>query len=880
MPHSKRTAAGVAGGLLGLVGLSAVAGVLITATVTPAVAVTGAAATSAIDMFNNLPSVLKIDKLSLPTTLVYKDKGKEVTLATYYDQNRDPVTFKQIAPVMRDAILSSEDPRFYQHGGIDITGTTRAILSNLKPGSATQGGSSISQQYVKNVLVQNCYWTAKTDADVQKCYQEATDSSGVNGYQRKLQEMRYAIALEQKYSKNDILLGYLNIANFGGVTYGIEAAAWHYFGVHASKLTLEQASTLAGMVQNPNVYRIDMPKGTTTDQQGQAVNTAKDGYVLTKGRQKYVLDAMLRDGKITQKQHDEATKAPIVPKLKSVKTGCAANDLAPYFCQYVTSVILNDPAFGTADQRKQLLQKGGLKVYTTLDPRVQKAAQNAQNKYVPKSESGKDERGVSIKFGSTSVSIEASTGRVLAIAQNTDYVASGPETPGKTSLVYAGGPIGGSTGFEAGSTFKLFTLLDWLEQGRSLNEVIDGTRKARTNWTDSCVPSGSLGVPYDVKNFDKGRGAFSTPKYFTKVSLNSGFAGMAHALDLCDIGKVADRLGVTLGNGKPIPLATDKPEGPAEIIGGDAVSPMAMAGAYAAVANKGVFCQPRVIDKIIDADGNEMTLPDRTCTPVLDPKVAATAAYALKGPLESGGSGVGGNPWDGTQLIGKTGTNETWQTWLITSNTQVTTANWVGSVNGHVPMFDRWYKGTQLSNIRFVLGRTIQGAIDGIYPGGQFPEPDSNLTRRVLVNLPSVVGMSQDDATRTLRGAGFQVTVGAPVDSDLAEGLIAAQSPGAGKTAGGTTVTISPSNGKGIPVPDVSGQQPQPAVSALRAAGFSNVNAVCKQNDGGDGTVSGTDPSAGTVAGPSTAITVTYQSPDCGGGQDKPGKPGKSNGGG
>jgi membrane peptidoglycan carboxypeptidase len=778
---------------------------------------------------------------------------------------------------MYDALLSSEDPRFYEHGGIDITGTTRAILTNLKGGAETQGGSSISQQYVKNVRVQQCYWDAKTDEDVQECYREATDSTGPDGYQRKLQEMRYAIALEQRYSKNDILLGYLNIANFGGVTYGVEAAAWHYFGVHASQLTLEQASVLAGMVQNPNVYRIDLPKGTRTDAQGNAVNGEKDGYALTKGRQKYVLDAMLRDGKITQKQHDEASKAPIVPHIKTVKTGCAANKLAPYFCQYVTSVMLNDPAFGDKEERQTLLRKGGLKVYTTLDPRVQKAAKKAQDDFVPDSIDG-------MHFGSTSVSVEASTGRVLAIAQNTNYTPAETKDPGATANVYATG------GFNAGSTFKLFTLLDWLEQGKSLNQLVDGRYRTISQWKDSCVAGGTLNAQANTReigNFDHAPGIFNTPAYFTKVSLNSGFFGMAAQLDLCDIGKVADRLGVTLADGSPIPLATDGTgeHGPLpyEIIGSDSVSPMAMAGAYAAVANKGVFCPPHAIDKIIDSDGKELPLPDYSCKRVLDEKVAATAAFALHGVMTGNGSGAFGNPNDGTPLIGKTGTHQTYQTWLITANTKVATANLVGTVdqktsNGknNPNLFQHYYDGWQLSQVRYRLARYIQGAIDGIYPGGAFPAPDSNLTRQVLVDLPSVVGMSVDEATNKLQRAGFQVTVGDEVDSDQPKGTVAEQSPGAGRVAGGTNVTIRPSNGKGIAVPDVTGRAPAEAVAVIRGAGFGNVEATCVQRDDADGTVTGTDPSSGTVAGPNTKVTVTYEAADCGGGKpDKPDKPGK-----
>ena len=224
MPHSKRTLGGVVGGILGLVGLSAVAGLLVTATVTPAIALSGYTASGAMTMFENIPADLEVDQPMLPTTIyVENDKGKNVELATFYDQNRIPLEYEDLPQVVIDAVLSSEDPRFYDHGGVDLIGTSRALLQNAGGGS-TQGASTITQQFVKNVLVQRCEAGTSEDlpddfdslasedqqAAIIDCYNEQTDSSGTEGYQRKLQEMRFAIAIEKKYTKEQILLGYLN----------------------------------------------------------------------------------------------------------------------------------------------------------------------------------------------------------------------------------------------------------------------------------------------------------------------------------------------------------------------------------------------------------------------------------------------------------------------------------------------------------------------------------------------------------------------------------------------------------------------------------------------------------------------------------------------
>ena len=147
IPRYRRTFAGVVGGLVGLLSLSVIAGVLVVAPLAPAIAIGGHAASSAVSLFVNMPSYLEIDRLMLPTTIYARDPstGQDVELTSFYDQNREPVAFDQVSLVMYDAILASEDPRYYEHGGVDIMGTTRALIKNAQ-GGQTQGGSSISQQ--------------------------------------------------------------------------------------------------------------------------------------------------------------------------------------------------------------------------------------------------------------------------------------------------------------------------------------------------------------------------------------------------------------------------------------------------------------------------------------------------------------------------------------------------------------------------------------------------------------------------------------------------------------------------------------------------------------------------------------------------------------
>ena len=819
MPQKNRTVKGALGGVLGLVGLSTVAGLLVAASVTPVLAMTGIAGSQALTIFEDLPENLQVGAPMQQSTIYATGlDGNPVALASFYEQKRIPVAYDQVAPVMYDAILSSEDKNFYTHGGINLGATIKAAVGNVA-GTTDRGASTITQQYVKNVQVQECEQDVDPGAEdystqIEQCFLDAAVAKGGEGVERKLQEMRYALKIEKEYSKNEILLGYLNIANFGGTIYGIEAAANRYFSTTAANLTLAQAATIAGMVQEPNRFRIDRPGGIWTDDAGVAHNGDADGYKDTKDRRDYVLDRMLLDAKITQAAHDEAVATPITPVLSEPQQGCGAAGDNAYFCQYVKAVIENDEAFGaTAEERRANLRRGGMEIYTSLDMRVQQTAIDAVRSQVPQAMPG-------ILVGGTGVSVEASTGRILAMAQNTVFneTTEANLAAGETSQVFAADKAhGGSTyGFETGSTYKLFTLLSWLESGHSVNQVLDGRLKTFSPFTkcgDRVTNSAK------INNFGNSGGSVGSVRQFTAQSLNTGFLAMAQQLDLCDINEVAKRLGVHYGNGDDITVggttSNTAPNDPfPTVLGSKSVAPLQMAGAYATVANNGVYCEPRVIDRVIGENGAEITPPAQNCSQQLTPEVAATAAFALRGVMEGNGTGTRANPFDGTQLIGKTGTAEKEHTMLVESSTKVTTAVWVGNIDGRVPLNDfRNGDGTRLGDIRYGLARAIQGAANAVYPADQFPRPDDKLVRQVLTDVPDVVGKSVGEASSLIEAAGFTAAVGPAVDGPAGD-VIMAQDP-SGQAPSGATITISPSNGQGATVPDITGQSKSEAQSAL-----------------------------------------------------------------
>ena len=302
VPTAKpRSVGGVLGGIIGAVAMSAIAGILVTAAVTPVVALSGAAATSAVSIFENLPSNLTPGALAQPSTIWAKDGDKNVKITEFYDQDRVPVKWDDISPFVKDALVAIEDPRFYTHGGVDALAASRAVLQNVAGGDGMSGASTVTMQYVRNVLVQES--TAIPDPEEQeKAYAEAMDQT----MDRKLKEMKLAIGVEKKFTKDEIMTGYLNIALFGRTVYGIESAAHYYFGTTAKDLTLAQSASLIAIVNRPTAYQLDI----------------EENLEANKTRRNLILDKMVQQGKITAEQHDEAKESPVEPKITPRVQGC------------------------------------------------------------------------------------------------------------------------------------------------------------------------------------------------------------------------------------------------------------------------------------------------------------------------------------------------------------------------------------------------------------------------------------------------------------------------------------------------------------------------------------------------------------------------------
>ena len=772
-PGRRITAAQALGLLLAFVLVSGLGGVLASGLVMPAVGATSTVTNTSVRLFDDLPEELETVPLSEKSVVLAADG---TLLAEFYSENRIVVPLDQVSQPMRDAVIAIEDHRFYEHGAIDPQGMLRALVVTATTDDV-QGGSTLTQQYVKNVLVQAAL-EAGTDAERVAAIEAATTSQGTEGIARKLAEAKMAIALEQRWSKDQILEAYLNIAQFGLSVYGVEAAAQYYFSTPAANLNYLQAATIAGITRGPSLYD---PTRNPEDSQA---------------RRDRVLRRMLETDKITQEEYDAGIATPIADTLVIgvPKATCmAANAVggAGYFCDYVTKIIANDPIFGeTKAERSRLLLEGGLTITTTLDVAMQVAANEEVQAGVPVL----DPSGV----GSAISVVQPGTGQVLAMAQNRVYNNTTTVGPGETSVNFnTDNQYGSASGFPPGSTFKPFTLLQWFKDGHGLSERVNGTARMRNENEFTACGSRLGSRPWPLGNSEGGRGIM-TVQDATRNSVNNAYADMAAQLDLCDIMTGAAELGVHKAGG----ISGEGPFDPfpSNVIGVQSIAPLTMANAFAAFASGGVYCDPIAITSIVNRAGDPLPVPSANCRQALDPGIAAAMNHALSQVFTGTARQVGALP--DRVAAGKTGTtSENEHTWFVGYTPQLSTAVWVGFPDNWRPMQRMEIAGQYRRN---VYGSTIAGPtwkrfmVRAVapYPVAGFAAPPQQYLTGMKVAVPSVGGMSIEQATATLKGAGFTATVGAPAYSQYPAGTAAGTDPGAGSSVvRGSTITIVPSAG-------------------------------------------------------------------------------------
>jgi membrane peptidoglycan carboxypeptidase len=859
MSAQKLKPTSVLGGLVGFVGFSVLAGVLVTAMITPALAVTSVAASNTIGIFENLPDFIQIGEQSQQNTIYANRGGKPEVIASIYKQNRKEVAWNDVSPFLRDAAVAGEDRRFFEHGGVDISSVGRALVQNARASGIQSGSSTLDMQLVRNILMQEAL-AQPTLKEQKAAYKEATKQTT----DRKLKEMKLAIGLDKKYSKKQILLGYLNIVGFNGNTYGVESASKQYFDVSAKDVTLAQAASLIAIVQRPSYQNLSDPKN----------------YPANKIRRDQILDAMLQQKYISQKQHDEAIATKIEDEVKpgTATNGCRNATDAKWACDYVTKLITSataDPIFtshnpiltslgATPAIRKANWEKGGYQIYTSIDLDLTDAADAALQQQAPITEAR-------FPLGAAADTVEVGTGRVLVMAQNKlfdDALDADKQTTAAVNFS-TDFPYGSSGGFPTGSTYKVFDLANWLQNGHGLNDLVDGHTPQKykmSSFTAPCDPGALQGPDFPLRN-DSNSGGMMTVRNALRDSVNNAFMHMAQVSDLCSIRDTAASMGAHRADGKALQVL------PSAILGSNEQAPLTMAAAAATIGANGLYCAPVIVDSVVDPSGKKLPGQPKSCNQALTAEVAAGVANAMQLSMASGTSRPG-NPRDGVPIGGKTGTSDVADhVWIMGTTTKLSTTVWTGNIVGHTSLrkfSNPVTRQNYANNARFNIFKAIMTPADAnpAYRGVAFPAASAAMLGGASATVPSVIGQSPEQAKALLESLNYQYADGGPVASALPAGKVASTDPAPGtKTPVGATVTVYTSDGSlATTMPDVLTKTRHEATQLIASKGFDpgNIQVVWVASTTSTGpapgpdacTVVNSDPAANAAAAKTDPITL------------------------
>ncbi|MBL7261882.1 transglycosylase domain-containing protein [Paractinoplanes lichenicola] len=775
------------------------AGVVVAAAAFPAAAMSGLAAKAGGETFAQLPSELK-DFSSPQITRIYASDNK-TQISQFYDEFRSDVPLKDIAKPMRDAMVAAEDREFFNHNGVDLKGVARAFVNNSGKSDSKQGASTITMQYVRMSL-------AYSATNPQEVVDATKDSP-----KRKITEMKYALQVEKELTKDQILERYLNIVPFGNQTYGVFAASQVYFNKKPKDLTPGQAAMLAGMVKAPTSFN----------------PVIKEGYDQIKQRRdNYILPAMVEMGSLTQAQADKAKKEAIPRQVRPVGNGCVsvANNNWGFFCDYFYRWWMSQEAFGaTPYDRERRLKSGGYRITTTMNIEAQSDARKRIADHIAEMD----------KNALLLAATEPGTGKVRLLAANRKYKLPDPAHPNPLSsdkkkakagvratypnttnpLLSGGGDI---SGYQAGSVFKIFTIIAALEKGYPLAYPIKAEKRYKSGYiidrgNDSACPGTHFWCPSNSGG--GGEGLYNMHSAFAK-SINTYFVPLEEQVGAENVVAVAKRFGVQFRVGQDAKFANDPVSANqwgAFTLGVSASTPLDMANAYATLAGDGMYCEPTPVEQITTQDGDKLDVGKPRCIRATSKDVARAALDAARCPVGDSAQMGACNGATARQtkstvkhpVFGKTGTTDADKTAaLIAGTTSLVIAGYL--VNPDWPDHrDRMSHDIVNPAVYQTLGDFMKGK-----PKEQFKEPEN---RKIAYgdqrSIPSVTCDSIDDARSRIEGAGFEVSIGSEVESDCPVGTAAGTSPD-GRTIKGGYVTINPSKGKAAPPPGPGGQPSGP----------------------------------------------------------------------
>ena len=727
--------------------VSLLAGVLLSGVAVPFVAMASGVSKAAADSFKHLPAEFETPPQSQRSRILMAN-GQ--VLSTFFEENRIYKPLDQISPAMRHAQIAIEDHRFYEHGAVDPEGMVRAFLKTVS--GDTQGASTLTQQYVKLVRVEQ----AKYEND-----EQAAKKAVEGSIERKIEEARFAFAVEQKLSKDEILERYLNIAYYGNGAYGVEAAALQYYGVHAKDLNLAQSAMLAGLVQNPVGF-----------------NPVKNTKKATK-RRNQVLQRMADEGFVTQAEADKAKKVQFdTKKVTRTPNGCTTARY-PFLCDYVYRTLASGQVKGLGDTREErinTLRRGGLTIQTLIDPKTQDAAEKAVSSMIAPTD----------PLVANTVILEPKTFLIVAMAQSRPKMGDGPGEVWYNYNVTA--DMGGAEGYQSGSTMKMFAAAAALQGGMSMNHSINApatlTDLPGTRWK-GCQGTSVVDKDYTPSNLGhRGYGRINMTEA-TRNSVNTYFLRLTQAMGNCPAIEMAQKSGVTLANGKD--MRDEESYYPSWVLGTSYVTPLSMAEGYTTFANRGTHCTPRILKSITTESGKQIAVPDGNCKRVMKPEVA-DGMNAMMSEVMTNGTGRRARIRDGRPQAGKTGTTQEAKAVWFAGYTPEMPGVAMISVDSGAPKNKRrksltgfrmhngqYLRGTGGGDAGQIWRAAMTAALQG-KPKTGFTKPGNDVKEGKKVPVPDVSGMGYDEAKRTIEAAGFS-TQRWGVYSSRSEGTFLGASP-------------------------------------------------------------------------------------------------------
>lgn len=689
-----------------------------------------AGTTGVLRLFNewtrDVPDLQSTDAFNYAQESVMYAADGTTLLARFQLEKRDPIAIDQVSDYVLWGTIDTEDIRFYEHNGADLAGIARAVVVNLTGGSI-EGASTITQQLVRNTILS----------------QEASNIT----FERKAREIELAVELEKNYSKDEILMMYLNTINYADGCYGIQAAAQNYFRVSALDLTLAQAATLVGIPQSPEYLN---PK------------TNPENCLE---RRNLVLDRMLQAGHISQEEHDAAAAEPLGldPAPDEPADGIYAFS---HFTSYVRDELLGeDSPYGCSYAD---LFEGGLTIYTTLDPTLQAEAEAARDSQLARMDPELD---------AALVAIDPSNGHVRALVGGKDYAAA---ESGQVNLATGSG----GSGRQAGSSFKTFTLTAAIAAGIDPATLIDCTSPMTIGNENTCIENFG-NTDYGIRSIQRA----------TAVSSNTGYVRLIQELGPQTVADLAHAMGIT----------SDLDAVPTLTLGASAVTPLEMASAYATLASGGVRHDAVVVTRIVNSAGETVYEAPDTSARVLDESVAGAVTQVLRTVFESSeGTACGSGPWNGQPVAGKTGTSDNFADhWLVGYSPTLSCATWIGNPAGSIETAS-WLNCNAFW--QDFMSRALANTPVQSFPNTQAPDYDNDFNQRQKARYgtesqrdekqvendqeerdysdpstaPSTVGQTLEQAAQTLAGyqAGYveassdTVPAGIVISQEVRDGMV------------------------------------------------------------------------------------------------------------